>query len=469
MLTIHMTSSPRVVAAMIKRSSRSGNAPISLLPSYRYASTGAVPPPENKGSTIFTGSDSDSKAIKFGNVVWSEPSPRITSWLKALPAKEFIVKPGYVITGFRIMQGGKDTIDRFEAIYIRPVFPLDLSGPEETITLSAFGGTGGEPPSFDEKATSGYALNSIEVFWWNYVTGLRFRWRNVQDPSKYQEGRYIRWCRPVDCVENTRYACANLAINGRAIPRYVRPPRDYVLPVQTGSGDMYRAVCGGTQITCDYKDDTNAVMFATAFRVEPVDYYSGVVGTITLGYRDFSGIYRIPQNVLLQRMCCLGKGDALMCGPDYNGSTALCDVIISSACSSLTREVAKATPACNCYTSLIKAPVCYDQKCLAPDAYRPAVMLKTFNPCPDLLECNQYLGLPDDVKDSVVNNVKLQQTCVKDTGGGGPGAFPIDDPAPTGGDTQTTTYDTNPNQGKIIAGAAASVLGVLMAGTSLLS
>ncbi len=257
-----------------------------------------------------------------------------------------------------------------------------------------------------------------------------------------------------------------LTENGKASPRYTRAPPQFVFDSYTNApfrSDSNADISYQTVDDNRYSDvNEPVVLFATAIRVKQVTGYSGVIGGIQLGYQDFSTLKKVQTDPMLQRLCCLGKGDPLLCGSRFYGSTSSCDAIMSSACNSLSREEVMATPVCRCYTSLIKAPVCYDKKCLDITAYRPAVMIKTFSPCPDLLECNQYLGLPEEVKDSVVNNVALQQTCTKNDGTGG-GATPINDPDPNNipnGNTDTTTYDTNDNMGKVVAGAALSVVGL---------
>ncbi len=424
----------------------------------------SAPPVPITAASLFDGSDAQRASVKLGPVIWGNMTPNVN--FTEVNTNEFTIKPGFVITGVRFATG--KVIDRLEGLYIRPCQPPDLSGPEEFVRLTGFGGTGGAN-IVEEKATAGYALSAIKVGWLELVQGLQCRWRNFQTPWQYQNGNPIGWLREWNCAPYTPFPCPTRTVSlsqfdGKASPRYTRAPAKYTFwtaingPIGHISSLAYQAD------DVQYTDvDEPETLFATAIRIKQVAYYSGVIGGIQLGYQDFSAVRKVQSDAMLQRLCCLGKGDPFLCGSQFYGSTPSCDAIMSTACSSLSPDELKLTPVCRCYTSAIKAPVCYDKKCLDVAAYRPAVMLKTFSPCPDLLECNQYLGLPEEVKDSVVNNVALQQTCTKNDGTGG-GATPINDPDPdnpdSGGDTDTTTYGSNDNTGKIIAGAALSVVGL---------
>lgn len=448
---------------IVRRSSRRVTTGVDYVPP---ALPIAQPPVPITAASLFDGSVAQLGTVKFGPVRWGNMTPNVN--FTEVNTNEFTIKPGFVITGVRFATG--KVIDRLEGLYIRPCQPPDLSGPEEFVRLNGFGGPGGASGGFEEKATAGYALSAIKVGWLELVNGLQCRWRNFQAPWQYQNGNPIGWLREWGCAPNTPFVCGEfgpLLDNGKASPRYTRSPREYTFdswinaPVWNAADISYQTVAD------DRFSDVNepVVLFATAIRIKQVAYYSGVIGGIQLGYQDFSAVRKVQSDAMLQRLCCLGKGDPFLCGSQFYGSTPSCDAIMSTACNSLSRDELKLTPICRCYTSLIKAPVCYDKKCLDVAAYRPAVMLKTFSPCPDLLECNQYLGLPEEIKDSVVNNVALQQTCTKNDGTGG-GAAPINDPDPdnpdsdSGGNTDTTTYGTNDNTGKIIAGAALSVVGL---------
>lgn len=425
----------------------------------------AAPPVPVTAASLFGGSATQLASVKFGDVIWGNMTPHVSATV--VNTNEFIVKPGFVITGVRFVTGS--AIDRLDGLYIRPCQPPDLSGPEEFVRLTGFGGPGGRD-IVEEKATAGYALSAIKVGWYERVFGLQCRWRNFQVPWQYQNGNPIGWIREWTCT-NGPFPCGTdglpMKYNGNASPRYTRPPPRFIVDALINAPVWKREDADTTYQTIDDSrfSDVNepVVLFATAVRIKNVAYYSGVVGGIQLGYQDFSAVRKVQTDDMLQRLCCLGKGDPFLCGSQFYGSTPSCDAIMSSACSSLSREEVMATPVCRCYTSLIKAPVCYDKKCLDVAAYRPAVMLKTFSPCPDLLECNQYLGLPEEVKDSVVNNVALQQTCTKNDGTGG-GATPINDPDPNNlpdeNDTDTVTYGANDNMGKVVAGAALSVVGL---------
>ena len=159
-----------------------------------------------------------------------------------------------------------------------------------------------------------------------------------------------------------------LTENGKASPRYTRAPPQFVFDSYTNApfrSDSNADISYQTVDDNRYSDvNEPVVLFATAIRVKQVTGYSGVIGGIQLGYQDFSTLKKVQTDPMLQRLCCLGKGDPLLCGSRFYGSTSSCDAIMSSACNSLSREEVMATPVCRCYTSLIKAPVCYDKKCL---------------------------------------------------------------------------------------------------------
>lgn len=419
-------------------------------------------------SDLFDGTPEERAVLQPGPVIWGNQSPYFN--FPVMRVNEYVVKPGFVITGVRFMQSAKGSVDRLEGLYIRPCQPIDLSGPEEFIKLTAFGGTGGHS-IFEEKATAGYALSAILVYSGWFVAGAQCRWRNFQNPSQYQMGVQMKDKYVAECLNGSSFPCAQdgraRSDLGKASPRYVIPPSEYMYdtlaPGRMGPDAplMFQADITNTRFT----DTINPTLFATAVRVYTNAYYSGVIASIQLGYRDFAGVLRVLSEPRLQRLCCQSKGDPYMCGAQYFSSTPSCDTIMSTACNSLTRENALAAPACHCLTSRIKAPVCYDKKCLEPTAYRPAVMLRVFSPCPDLLECNQYLGLPDEIKDSVVNNVALQQTCTKTDGSGGDGALPLDEPDPNNpepGTDTTTLGNVNPDKNKVLAAAAVSVVGLLV-------
>lgn len=453
---------------MFKRSSRAQYVNPQATLAHSRAATVVAP------STLFDASAAELDSLQFRGIVWGNLTPhdRRIALLGSLQTIE--VKPGYVITGMRIRHGPR-TIERIEALFIRPVTPVDLSGPEEEVTLNGFGGTGGQYVK-EERATTGYALSGIRVYWGTYLAGVNLLWRQVSDPTRYQVGPLIGHAHTWVCADQVPgYQCdqqgKSLAQNGAGSPILAGAPLSNYLAMDTRAAPPNLGVASAhyPNMVVDVSDPT---LFVTGLKIQSVAYGTGVISNVQCGYTDMAAVRKVSSDPRLSRLCCLGKGHPLMCGPNLFGTTAACDTLMASACGQLSTEVASVTPQCACYTSRIKAPVCYDKKCLDNAAYRPYVMTRTFSPCPDLLECNQYLGLPEDVKNSVVDNVKLQQTCSKNDSNGG--AAPIGDntnsDGQTGGDTSEVEFGTsNPDNWKIAAAVGTSVVGLVLLGGAALA
>jgi hypothetical protein len=114
----------------------------------------------------------------------------------------------------------------------------------------------------------------------------------------------------------------------------------------------------------------------------------------------------------LEELCCLGMMDVTECQDIYLRTTPnnMCDSYITRYCKTVS---GKTDPMCTCINSEIPFANCHDKKC-QNTGYIPNNMKN--QPCPTVLNCNQYVNMTGEVQNSVVN-VAQYQTCSVDADG----------------------------------------------------
>lgn len=113
--------------------------------------------------------------------------------------------------------------------------------------------------------------------------------------------------------------------------------------------------------------------------------------------------------------CCKGTGDVTRCGPYWPTSeTAACDAVMAEHCRVTTDD-----PACACFVSEIPSAHCFDKRCTNSNAYKTKFMRENVAKCPTYMDCRQYIGLSDQSKNNILNNVQQTQICSVTQGGDG--------------------------------------------------
>ncbi len=422
---------------------------------FRSRSTVAVTDPV----ASFTPTAEEQLLLEFSTPVWGNKSPH---YWNVGQTREHLIEDGYIITGITGRSG--KYLDAITSLTITPV----SSGASKTVELQFGGGGGG---AWQETATTGYALAGAMVFWdgGHVILGIQFLWRSFLEPTKYYQGprhgsdNFIGCDNGIPGFECTRcvpynggWACGN----GQASPRMVRAPGN-TLDIQVDLSNNDPTSGYYSYYVDKAPDKLVPLMFCTGIRIVETTDNPPYIGSIQMAFTNFAAVSQIATNPRLQTFCCLGKGSLQLCG-EYWKSTPKCDSLMTQLCNGVPAAQRTGRGPCACLHSEVKASVCYDTRCLADDAYRPKVMLDTFSPCPDLIECSQFITLPEDVKESIINSVQLKQTCTKD----GDGATPINN-NDQNHDTGVDVNDSESTAGttlRIGAALSAIVGGALMAG-----
>jgi hypothetical protein len=108
-----------------------------------------------------------------------------------------------------------------------------------------------------------------------------------------------------------------------------------------------------------------------------------------------------------EELCCRGLLDPADCASAYTRTNPnhMCDSIIYNYCKTSDGEYDEL---CACINSTIPSPDCFDLRCRGSGAFLPTNMIK--QPCPAVLNCNQYITLGENAKNNVVNATQYQ-TC----------------------------------------------------------
>jgi hypothetical protein len=107
----------------------------------------------------------------------------------------------------------------------------------------------------------------------------------------------------------------------------------------------------------------------------------------------------------MQTYCSGSMGSDTICRDYCKENPGACDSYMLSFCST---TAGKADPICACYNSKLKAPSCFDKKCMN-GGYRNSAMLAVASSCPSIIKCTQKV----DIKalQSEFKDFEISQEC----------------------------------------------------------